>query len=162
MTHRFLRLATTNTPCSDKELELVGTFAEQALRICRSVVRLHFKDQIPATEHIDSILLRPIVNIIWDTHRVARVIREDVSWTQYWPSCPSPGQPYNPAEMYPTAETERPAGDLKKWTPEVYCALSLGLTFGSVNPRLTEGVGIRAEVLLGDRLIQVPADNTRW
>lgn len=145
---------------SETEVKLLGEFGDEAIRLCRAAVALRFKHHSPHPDHVDGILLRPIVDIIWDTHRLAQALREDITWTQYWPSYPLPGQTYIPAQMQLTVETDRPVDEVKRGAPRVNCALSLGLTFRSVKPRLIEGVALRAEVLLGDTT-RARLDSTR-
>lgn len=154
MTHRFLRWGTTRKPDSSEESEearLLKAFVEQTLGLCREAVRLRFKHQCPGADHVNGVLLHPVVDILWDTYRLSRMIREEITWTEYWPSRPAYRDPYDPTEMVPCMESE---GSVEKKTPAgVICTLKLGLSFRTYRPRNIAGVAVKAEVLLNDSVI---------
>lgn len=154
MTHRFLRLGTArkkDVVDEADEARLLETFVAEALRVCGEAVRLRFKHQCPGADHVNGILLHPIVDILWDTYRLSRMIREEITWTEYWPCRPTYRDPYNPTQMVAATESDG-LGNLKKASAGVVCALRLGLAFRTYKPRNAEGVAVRAQVLLSNRV----------
>lgn len=150
MTHRFLRLAATkprDPPVEPTEPAILKTYINFAITLCQSAVQLRFRGHSPPHDTVEHLLVVPVATIIWHTYYLCRMIREDITSSQYWPFYPELGQPYNITNMKPAAHSE-PLGDVRDSSGQVVSVLRLGLVYSSPSLEKKEGVAVKAEVLV--------------